>query len=83
MLALAATQTLQTVESIDIGVLFSIKDKSGPNKEFLRCLCYAWGKDISGYLKKFLPRETAIDPDASQQRPQPSKGSKLSFLYGV
>ncbi|MEM6256003.1 MAG: saccharopine dehydrogenase [Cyanobacteria bacterium P01_D01_bin.156] len=56
VLAVAATQTLQTVESIDIGVLFSLQDKSGPNSvEYMDRLATPFDTLIDGQPKQVFP----------------------------
>ncbi|MEM9542719.1 MAG: saccharopine dehydrogenase NADP-binding domain-containing protein [Cyanobacteria bacterium P01_E01_bin.42] len=56
VVAVAATQTLQNVESIDISVLFSLQDKSGPNSvEYMDRLATPFETLIDGQLKQVFP----------------------------
>ena len=56
MMAVATTQALQNVESIDISVLFSLKDKSGPNSvEYMDRLATPFKTLINGKFKQVLP----------------------------
>ena len=56
ILAVAATQTLHIVESIDISVLFSTQDKSGPNSvEYMDRLTTPFETLINGQPKQVFP----------------------------
>lgn len=56
VIAVAATQTLHTVESIDISVLFSTQDKSGPNSvEYMDRLTTPFDTLIDGQSKQVFP----------------------------
>ncbi|MEM9214430.1 MAG: saccharopine dehydrogenase [Cyanobacteria bacterium P01_F01_bin.150] len=56
VLAVAATQTLQTVDRIDISVLFSTQDKSGPNSvDYMDRLATPFETMIDGQPKRVFP----------------------------
>ena len=56
VIAVAAAQTLAKTERIDISVLFSLKDKSGPNSvEYMDRLAIPFKTMVSGQLKSVLP----------------------------
>ena len=56
VMAVAATKTLQKVESIDISVLFSVQDKSGPNSvEYMDRLATPFKTLINGEIEQVLP----------------------------
>lgn len=56
VMAVAATQTMQNVAGIDISVLFSVKDKSGPNSvEYMDRLSTPFETIIDGQPKQVLP----------------------------
>lgn len=56
VIAVAAAQTLTKAERIDISVLFSLKDKSGPNSvEYMDRLATPFEAMVDGQLKRVLP----------------------------
>ncbi|MEM7066538.1 MAG: saccharopine dehydrogenase NADP-binding domain-containing protein [Cyanobacteria bacterium P01_B01_bin.77] len=56
VMAVAAAQTLQTPERIDISVLFSVKDKSGPNSvEYMDRLATPFETMVDGRLQRVFP----------------------------
>ncbi|MEL7069576.1 MAG: saccharopine dehydrogenase [Cyanobacteria bacterium J06581_3] len=56
VVAAAAAQELQTTERIDISVLFSVKDKSGPNSvEYMDRLATPFESMVEGRLKQVFP----------------------------
>lgn len=56
VIAVAAAQTLAKAEQIDISVLFSLKDQSGPNSvEYMDRLAIPFETTIDGTLKSVFP----------------------------
>lgn len=56
VMAVAAAQTLAKAERIDISVLFSLKDKSGPNSvEYMDRLATPFEAMVDGQLKRVFP----------------------------
>ncbi|MEO0887958.1 MAG: saccharopine dehydrogenase, partial [Cyanobacteria bacterium J06648_10] len=56
VVAAAAAQELQTTERIDISVLFSVKDKSGPNSvEYMDRLATPFESMVEGRFKQVFP----------------------------